>query len=70
LRRALPETVALFSFVIVIRTKSSHLDEPQMNGTEPVQVDEPQMNRLMNGVFDLAPIEWAFLALRVFSVSM
>jgi hypothetical protein len=56
--------------VIVIRAKSVHLDEPQMNGMKPVQVDEPQMNRMMNGAFDLAPIKWVFLALRGFSVSM
>jgi hypothetical protein len=54
----------------VIRAKPVHLDEPQMNAAKLRHVDEPQMNSLMNGAFDLAPIEWAFLGLHAFSVSM
>jgi hypothetical protein len=54
----------------MIRAKPVHLDEPQMNAMKLRHEDEPQMNSQMNGVFDLAPIKRAFLALRVFSVSM
>jgi hypothetical protein len=61
---------ALFLFAMMIRAKSVHLDEPQMNGMKPVQVDEPQMNSSMNGACDLAPIKWAFLSLRGLSVDM
>jgi hypothetical protein len=41
-----------------------------MNAMKPRHEDEPQMNSLMNGAFDLAPINRAFLVLRRISVSM
>jgi hypothetical protein len=40
-----------------------------MNGVKLRHVDEPQMNGLMNAEFHLAPIEWAFPASSIFSVS-
>jgi len=68
---------ALFAFwrIVIINRRGIfcsliHLDEPQMNDVKLRHDDEPQMNSSMNAECQIVPINWAFHALRVLSVTL
>ena len=66
---------ALFAFGVFLNSgraifcSAVHLDEPQMNGMKLRHEDERPTNSSVDGECHLAPIKWAFPALRIFSVT-